>query len=279
MRPSSGATGVRESSIGIARVRDLPGVRRRAVHLRDITMHLVGRSLATRYRGSLLGWLWSLTPPLLLLLATYFLFTHVIALDVPNYPVFLLTGILAWNWLSRGLPAATSSLEDGRSLALRPAFPSVLLPIVAVLVALVDYVLALPILLVAVGLTVGLQPTALLLPVLIAIQFVFAIGLGLMLAPLQVFFRDVAYLVGVLLTLGFWITPIVYAVRQVPDRFGLIYDLNPMAHLIEAQRRVLIDGALPSARPLVLTGVAALAILTAGFAVFASTRRAIPDHL
>ena len=251
----------------------------RAVYARDVALHLVGRELSSRYRRSLLGWLWSLAPPLTQLAVFHFVFTRVIPLDVPHFAVFLLTGTLAWNWLSTGLTLAASSLEVRRDLVLRPGFPTVLLPLVSVLVGLVDYALALPVLLVAVAFATGLTPEALLLFPLLAVQLLLTAGVAWLVAPLNVYFRDIRHLVGMALMLGFWLTPVFYTRAQVPERFSVIYDFNPMAHLIDAQRTVLLDGAVPAGGPLALVSVASLAVFAAGLAVFLRVRHALPEQM
>jgi lipopolysaccharide transport system permease protein len=248
-------------------------------YLKDVTWHLVRRDFATRHRGSLLGWLWALAPPLLQLLVTYFLFTKVLPLRVQHYPVFLLTGILSWNWFTRSLSLGTISLESQRELVLRPGFPTSVLPVTAGLIGLVDYLLALPILLIAVGFSTGLHPTALLLPLILAIQLVLTIGIAWALAPLQVFFRDVQYLVGLLLMLGFWLTPIFYSRVQVPSQFAWLYNLNPMAHLIEADREILLAGHLPSQEALGLVALASIGMAAAGYTILHRFRHSIPDQL
>jgi lipopolysaccharide transport system permease protein len=247
--------------------------------LRELTLHLVARELASRQRGSLLGWLWSLAPPLLQLVLVHFLFTRVVPLGVENYALFLLCGILAWSGFSRGLAAATDSLEANRSLVLRPGFPTLLLPLVAVLVAFVDQCLALPLLLAGVAATGGLGPAALLLPALLAIQLAFTAGLAWCLAPLQVFLRDTRHLVGIALSLGFWITPIFYAPRRLPEALGFLHDTNPMAQLIEAQRAILLHGALPDPAPLALVAGGSLLVLGAGLAVFSACRDSLAERL
>ncbi len=252
---------------------------RRLVHLHEVTLHLVARELASRQRGSLLGWLWSLAPPLLQLVLVHFLFTRVVPLGVEDYGLFLLTGILAWSGFSRGLAAATDSLEANRSLVLRPGFPTLLLPLVAVLVALVDQLLALPILLGALAATRGLEPSALLLPALLAIQLALATGLAWILAPLQVHLRDTRHLVAIALSLGFWITPIFYTPRRLPDALGFLHDANPMAHLIEAQRAVLLHGVLPAPAPLAAVAGLACVLLAAGLACFLACRHSFAERL
>lgn len=255
------------------------GWARRFVYVKDATLHLVERELTSRYRRSLLGWLWSLAPPLLQLAIFHFVFTRVIPLDVDHFALFLLTGILTWNWLSTALSLATTSLESRRDLVLRPGFPTVLIPLVSVFVALVDYLVALPVLLIAVGVTVGLDGTVALLPALLAVQLLLVAGLAWLLAPLNVFFRDVNYLVSLALMFGFWLTPVFYSPEQVPERFSSAYEINPMTHLIDGHRSILLDGVAPALGPLALVAVASLGIFAAGFAVFAACRHALPEQL
>jgi lipopolysaccharide transport system permease protein len=265
-----------------ARARDgrsLPITRRRLAYLKDVTLHLVRRELAIRYRGALLGWVWALVPVLLQLAVTQFLFTRVIPLNVPNFPVFLLVGVLCWNSFSVGLQLATSSLEANRNLVLRPGFPTMLLPLVAILVAFVDYLVALPILFAALAFTTGVPLTALLLPLLLLIQLVLIVALGLLFAPLQLFFKDVRQLVAIVVALGFWLTPVFYRQRSVPGAFKPLYQINPMAHLIEAQRQILLYGKLPSFLAIGLVAVASVVVLGIGSAVFSATRHSLPEKI
>ena len=123
------------------------GARRRIAYLRDVTVHLVRHDFATRHRGSLLGWSWALAPPLLQLLVTFFVFTQVIPLQVENYPVFLLTGSSPGAGSARGVTLARASLEAGASSSCVPGFPTACCRSSAALVGLLDYVVALPVLL------------------------------------------------------------------------------------------------------------------------------------
>jgi ABC-type polysaccharide/polyol phosphate export permease len=254
-------------------------VRRRLGLQIDVLLQLVRVELAARDRGSVLGWLWSLGPPAFQLVATYFLFTRVFPLDIENYPVFLLTGILTWTWFARSMAETTMSLETHRMLVLRPGFRTELLPIAAVLVGLVDYLIALPVLLLAIAFTSGLAVEAALLPVLLVLQLGFCVGLGLLLAPLQVFVRDVRQIVAMIVALGFWLTPVFYRRSQVPESFAWLYDANPMAHLIEAVRAILLRGVVPSLEDVGAVAVAAAIALALGWAVFARSRHAVPEQL
>jgi ABC-type polysaccharide/polyol phosphate export permease len=266
-------------TVGTAGARRARSPRRRLAHRVDVVLHLVRTELATRHRGSALGWIWALGPPLLQLVATYFLFTRVIPLDVEDYPVFLLVGILAWSWFSRSLGEGVTSLEQRRELVRRPGFATEVLPLTSVLVALVDYLIALPVLFAALAVTTGLHPAAAFLPVLLAIQLLYCAGLALAVSPLQVFLRDVRQVVTLLVSVGFWLTPIFYRRAQVPDSLTWLYDVNPMAHLIGAQRQILLGGELPSLGVTAIVGLVGLAVLGAGYAIFAACRHSVPDHL
>jgi len=252
---------------------------RRLVYERDVTFNLVRTELASRQRGSFLGWLWSLGPPFLQLAATYFLFTRVIPLGIDNFPVFLLVGVLAWSWFSGSVSEATSSLEARRDLVLRPGFTTAVIPLASVLVALVDYVLALPVLFIALALTTGVHLEAAFLPVLLVLQLGLCCGLSLLFAPLQVFVRDVQRIVSVGLAFLFWFTPVFYQRKQVPGALEPLYRLNPMAELIEAQRRILLDGEMPTARSIGLVVVETTIALALGIVIFRRLRHSIPDEL
>lgn len=264
-----------------AALRRRPGLGRLA-YLRDVTLHLTRLELAARHRGTLLGWIWSLTPSLLMLAATYFLFTKVIPLEIENYPVFLLVGIISWNWFARSLTQATSSLETSRDLVLRPGFPTGTLPFSAITVGLVDYLLALPVVFVALVFTTGLRPEAALLPVLMLIQFIFTLGLGVLFAPLQVYARDTRQFVALAISVGFWITPIFYRATQVPPEFQWILDLNPMAYLIEAERAILLEETPvpgPSIETMTWVALASIGTLALGYATFSRLRQSVPEQL
>jgi lipopolysaccharide transport system permease protein len=251
----------------------------RLVYLTDVTLHLARRDLALQHRGSVLGWLWGLVPPLLQLLVTYFVFTKVIPLDVDDYPVFLLTGILAWSWFVRSLSLGAVSLEQRRELVHRPGFPTIVLPVKTTLAGLLDYLLALPVLLVALAATSKLGATALFLPILLGLQMLLLVGLAWIVAPLQVFFRDVQHIVIVVITLGFWLTPIFYEQSMAPERFDVIYKLNPMAYLIGWQRDILLNGSLPSAGSVLALLAVVIGVAGVGYAVFRTLRDRVPEEL
>ena len=182
-----------------------------------------------------------------------------IPLNVPNFPSSCSSASSAWNAFAAGLQMARARSRRTASLVLRPGFPTALLPVVALLVVFVDYLVALPILLVALLPDDRGPATALLLPVLILIQLLLIAGSGSCSRRCSSSSRTCASFVAIVVALGFWLTPVCYRQRPRPGSVRAALKLNPMAHLIEAQRQILLEGELPSAACASARGAPALA--------------------
>ncbi len=243
--------------------------RQRLVYLRDLVRELVTRDMKLRYKRSVLGVAWSLLNPLAQLLVFSFLFGVVFPFNVPNYPSFVFTGVLAWSWFQSSLVVAAGAITDNRELIRRPGFPSAILPAVTVTTNLIHFLLALPVLLIFIMAGgSNLSTTALALPLIIVLQFGLTLGLAYIVATFQVTFRDTQYLLGVILLLAFYLSPIFYDARAVPAQYQLIYSLNPMVHLVDAYRAILLRGELPSGSSLLAVAATAIVLLWLGHNVF-----------
>ena len=242
---------------------------RRLSYLWDLLSVLVGRDIKLRYKRSFLGTAWSLLNPLAQFIILNFVFNTVLPLNIPNYTPFLFTGVLVWNWLNTALMLATSTIVDNRDLIRRPGFPPAVLPLIAVMSNLIHFLLALPILALFV-ITSGsrLTSTVLWLPVVIVLEFLIILSLAYFLATIQVTFRETQYLLGILLLLGFYLTPVFYDASVVPPRYQVAYHLNPMVYVIDAYRAVLLRGETPNFQALGLIALAAGALLLVGYRVF-----------
>jgi lipopolysaccharide transport system permease protein len=235
----------------------------------DLLRELVQRDIRLRYKRSVLGVFWSLLNPLLQLLVFTLVFGVLLPLDIPNYPLFLFVGLLAWNWFQASLTEATGAIVDNRDLIRRPGFSTTILPAVAVTTNLVHYLMALPVLLVFLWLSdVPFTALVLLLPLILVVQFIVTLSLAYVLAALNVSFRDVRYLLGVALLLGFYLSPVFYNPEFIPPRLQAWYHLNPMVTLIESYRDVLLYGVMPQWGWLLLLAGAGLAALALGMGFF-----------
>jgi lipopolysaccharide transport system permease protein len=249
------------------------------IRSRELAVHLALRQLASQHRFSLLGWAWPLLRQLAQLGVLLLIFQAILDLEIENYAVFLFTGLVAWTWFSRGVQEGTEALLAQRHLLMRPRCPAGALPVVPVVAALVDALIALPILLVLVAANDGIGASALALPMLAAIQITLMLGIVWFTSAANVHFRDVSQIVAVLLTLFFYLTPVFYSLDQVPEGYRWILELNPLAVLIEGYRDVLGGQELPDLVPLLeLAGASAL-IALAGFAFFSRRRAGLVDEL
>jgi lipopolysaccharide transport system permease protein len=242
---------------------------RRWIHLRDLLRELVVRDLKLRYERSLLGVLWAVLNPLAQLLVFVVVFQHVLKLDIPNYPLFVFIGIVIWNWTREGLVRCASAVTANRDLVRQPGFPLHLLPVVALATPLFDLLVALPLIILFV-LFGGGEPTfaLLLLPAVIALHFLLLQGLGYLLAVAQVTYRDTGHLLGVVLMLGFYLTPVFYDIGALPSGVRPVYLFNPIAHLLGAYRDILMQGRLPELPAFIVLAVVGAVLCSLGRAVF-----------
>ena len=210
---------------------------------RGLIQSLVSRELKARYRGSVLGFFWSFANPLLLLLVYTFVFAYVMPppAGIKNYALFFFTGILPWTWFSASLLESSSSLITGGNLIKKVMFPAEILPIVTVLSNLVHFLLGLPILIAfLIYFDAPIEPAELpWFPITILVQLLLTLGLALILAALTVHFRDLKDILGNVMTLWFFATPIIYYWKNAPERIRPFLNLNPFTHLAITYQEIL----------------------------------------
>ena len=230
---------------------------------------LVLKELKTRYRGSVLGFLWSFLNPLLFMLVYILVFSVYMRINVDNYALFLFCGLLPWIWFSQSLLNATSSIVSGGALIKKVVFPIEILPIVSVFTNLVNFLLGLPILFLFILLfNLKIGYFILFLPLLIIIQLLITTGLALVLSAINVHFRDVEQILSNLLNLFFFVTPILYPITTVPPRYRELILLNPMALLMISYQDILFNGRSPDWRYLLILGALSVLIFIYGYKIF-----------
>ena len=249
---------------------------------RSLLWHMTVRHLRGQYKQSILGYAWAFVNPLSQMLILSFVFSVILRIpsqDVP-YPLFLLVGLVPWIFFSGTVSSATDSVVGAASLVTKVYFPREVLPTAAMLTKLVDLGFGI---LILIGLMVyfGHPPewTALWLPVLFFIHILFMLGLAFPLAALNVFFHDVRFLVGVVLLMWFYMTPVIYPVELVPDRYRILFDLNPNSLFINAYRRVLLEGVGPGLDRVFLGTVIALLTFLIGYYLFKRMESGFADRI
>lgn len=238
---------------------------------RELLYYLVWRSIKVRYKQTLLGASWAVLQPLLtMLVLSVFLgrFARVPSNGIP-YPLFAYAGLVMWTYCTSGISQAAQSIVEQQSMITRVYFPRILLPLSGVLAATVDLLLSLPVL-IALMLFYGVLPSraVLIVPVFFLLAAGTAAGIGLWLSALNVRYRDVRYAIPFLIQLWFLSTPVMYPSSVLPDRWRILYGINPMAGIVEGFRWGLLGGTEPPGRLLLVSIAIILLALVGGFLYF-----------
>ncbi len=260
----------------------------------ELLANLTLRELRSKYKRSVFGWTWSIANPLMTIAVYSIVFSTFIEIEPPVgdpsglhiYSFFLVCGLLPWNFLSQGLAGAVSSLTANEGLIKKVYFPRSVLTTATVLSWLAGHLVEVGVLLVAL-LVFGNMVLPWIVPLALVTLLLtgFVLGLGLLLAPANVYFRDIEHFTAIFLNLWFWLTPILYPITLLEDRQALgielstLAKLNPMFHFIDAYRSLLYDLAWPSPTRWAAMVVAAVAALAIGALTFRRLEPRLAEEL
>ena len=206
---------------------------REAFRYRHLVTQLARRDILTRYKRSYLGVAWTMLNPLGTMLILSIVFYQAFGGGQKAYAAYILSGLISWNFFAQTTNAATVNLVWGGSLLRRIYVPRTVFALAATATGLLNLVLSLiPLILVMLLTGVPIRPSILLLPIPILFLTMFSLGIGLLISSIAIFFADVAEMYGIVLTAWFYLTPIIYPVSIIPERFLPIYLLNPMLYMI-----------------------------------------------
>ena len=260
----------------------------RAIDFAELWAHreLLGifawRDLKVRYRQTFLGAVWVMGQPLVSMMIFTLLFGRVARLRVDTpvaYPVFVLAGLLLWNFVSGAINHAGSSLIAASYLISKAYFPRLIVPLGNMVVDLVDFGVA-AILLIPLMIWFHVMPgfSIVLVPVVVAIASIFALGVGLWIAALNIEYRDLRVIIPWILQIAMYVTPVVYPLSALPEKLQLVAMVNPMSGIVEGFRATLFGTAIP-ALPLLWSTASSLALLLTGAYYFKRVERRFADLL
>lgn len=240
-------------------------------HMSELRYQLVAREIKSRYKQSFLGYAWVILNPFLQMLVMTFVFSLIVrvsSLGVP-YAIFLYTALLPWNLFANSLAHATNSFVGNAELIKKIYFPRQIFVQATLIAKVIDFVLASSIL--AAFMIFYHTPITWnifwLIPIFL-IQEIFTYGLALFFATINLFYRDVQYVLSLILVLWMYLTPVIYPVEMVPDQYRFIFKLNPMAVLINAYREVILGGNMPKLSSLAIALLVSLVTLYLGKKIF-----------
>ena len=235
----------------------------------DLLYELVRRDLKVKYEETVLGFAWTLIMPFLQLGIFYFLFKIILNVESRRFTSFAFIGIISYGWFQSAVTQAAGSASSNRDLALRPGFPISLLPFISVSSTMLHFIFTFPLLFLIIVFEEHSIPLAvILLPIVMAVQFILCLGLGYLAAILNIIFRDTRHIMNTLLRLFMFLSPVFYDPQLVPEKYREIYNLNPMVPILQSYRDIILEGIMPPLSQLGVVAIFSSAILWIGFWVF-----------
>ncbi len=239
------------------------------VNYSELIKNLTIKEFKLRYRNSILGFLWSFLNPLAMMIILTLVFSVLLKFGEDNFPIFILPAILAWRFFSISTSMSLWSIIGNAPLVTKVYFPRWLLVLSSTLAnfigSMLEFAASFPILIL-----LGMKVTylVLLLPLLLMIEFILIFSVSLALSALNVFYRDINQIWELVLQAGFFLTPIIYSINLIPDRYMFFYSLNPMTRTIESIRSVFYYNALPTFENILIPLLIGLFLLVIGFSFF-----------
>jgi ABC-type polysaccharide/polyol phosphate export permease len=256
------------------------------VERRMLIYQLVRRDFEQRFVGSAVGWIWGLIHPLVLLASWVFVFQFCLHIPLPpnevtqNYSLFLFCGFLPWLLFQETVTRSASALLEHGNLIKRTVFPAEIVPVSIFLSSLLNHLLALALAIAIIGIVVGhFSMWMLSLPIYMLLIGLFSVGIGWIVSSLQVYLRDTAQVVSVILTFWYWITPIMIDEQRFPKQARFLLRLNPLAFLVRAYRDRLLSYRFPSVHDLLVVTAYSITVFIVGGLFFRHLKRGFADVL
>lgn len=249
---------------------------------RELLFNLANREVIQRYKQSVLGYAWVILNPLFQLLVLTFVFSTIFRIASFNVPyvIFLIVGLLPWNFFAMSLSSASNSLVSSSSLITKIYFPREILVYGTIMSKIVDFFYSCLVLVAffvfyKVAITYHIFWV---IPIFI-IQLIFTAGLSLLLASLNLFYRDIQYLLNLIISLWFYLTPVIYPIEQFPEKYRWIFQINPMSVIINAYRQVVLGGKDPNLTNLGVAALTSIILFIVSFLIFKKSEGKFADYV
>lgn len=247
---------------------------------RNLLMNFVSKEVKLKYKNSVLGFLWSFMNPIIMLCIYTFVFKYILKLQIQNFELFLFSGLLAWNFFNLSITMSSQSLLNQSNLIKKIYFPREIIPLSIVLSNLLNYFVMSLIVVIATLITEhSISQYIYLFPLIIVCTILFTSGIALLVSLITVKYRDVSYLIEVVLLFLFYMTPIVYSPDLVPEQYVNIINLNPVTQLVNLHRSVLLPNYLLEWTSVIVYVFVSLIVFFIGYALFKRGEMQIVENL
>lgn len=257
---------------------------KKAYYYLNLIWTFVLRDLQARYVGSTMGLFWSIINPIIMLLIYLYVFSFIFKVkfgqsgSLSDFALYLFCGMLPWLAFQETIFRSTNSIVENASLIKKFMFPSKILTVYLSISSLVNELIGMVVLIIAIILiTHEISYFILFLPVIIIFQLTFTMGLGWIFACINVFFRDTAHLIGVIMMVWMFLTPIFYPESMIPQKFHLIIKINPMAYLVRAYRDILLNDKFPHISDILIFMAISIIVFFGGYYLFSKTQHQFSD--
>lgn len=247
---------------------------------RHMLKTLVKQDINGRYKGSFFGFLWTLLNPLLMLFVYSLVFQFVFRTGIEHYSIYLFICLMPWNAFANTIAIGTVCVSNNGSILKKVYFPREILPLAVVISNTIQYFFSAVIIFIALLVSgVGISWYALFLPLIVLIQAIFTLGLTLILSALNVYVRDVQYIMNPIMMIWMYACPILYSISMIPEKFLKIYKLNPMVTIMQGYQSILYEKTLPNFAHLGIIAIGSVVLVIVGYLVFNRLQRRFAEEV
>ena len=249
-------------------------------HYREFLKSNVKKDIRGKYKGSFLGVLWSFINPLLSVLVYAIVFPYIMRIKVENYLIYLITGIIPWTFFTSSINLGLISVLSNADIIKKVYFPRIILPISTVTSCLVNFLISCIIIsLFCLGSGIGISFQILWLPLIALIQYLMLLGFTFILSSIEMYMRDIEHIVNFILSMAFYVTPILYTPDIFPENLSWVLEINPMAYLVNAYRSIFFYQKMPNIYDLGIVSIFSIIIFILGYFIFEKLQKGFAEEV
>ena len=250
------------------------------INYKEFLKSNVKKDIRGKYKGSFLGVLWSFINPLLSVVVYAIVFHYIMRFQIDHYLIYLISGIIPWTFFITALNAGMNSILFNADIIKKVYFPRIILPISSVTSCLVNFLISCCIIVIfALFSGVGISVYLFLFPFIAFIQYIFTLGVVFIASALEIYVRDIEHIINFFVSMLFYVTPILYTFDYVPEKFGWILKVNPLAYIIEAYHSIFYYKTMPNIVDLGIIFMFSLVLFFVGYKIFDKLQKGFAEEV